>query len=210
VDDDADTRDSMALMLRRSGFQTMAAGSGPDALQAAESEAPDIILLDLAMPGMDGLQVARRFRERACANGKRPFLIALSGYGDAQTRQRCQEAGIDLHLLKPANLGDLEHVLRRLQRIVMPGAERRLPESRRRLWLGSSLQHWSERAMLKKRVEAIREMVSDVQALRARLHVSADRLERIRIRNELCEQTSQLVDESECMRQAVISLQRYS
>src|SRR5262249_36240974 len=93
VEDDADTSDSIAFLLNHWGFETIPARSGPEALLAAEVRAPDIVLLDIAMPGMDGLEVAVRLREKAPSNVKRLFIIALSGYGDAQIRQRASVPG---------------------------------------------------------------------------------------------------------------------
>jgi CheY-like chemotaxis protein len=124
VDDDADTSDTMAILLGHWGFEGIAVRNGSEALQAAQTHGPDLILLDIGMPGMDGLELAKRLREQIHSKGKPPFLIAVSGYGDAQTRQRSRQAGIDLHLVKPVDPTDLEKLLRRFQMVVMPGAER--------------------------------------------------------------------------------------
>jgi CheY-like chemotaxis protein len=67
------------------------------------------------MPGMNGFEVARRLRGQVPTKGKVPFLIALSGYADEQTRQLSLDAGIDLHLVKPVEMAELEKLLRRLQ-----------------------------------------------------------------------------------------------
>src|SRR5947209_246096 len=85
VDDDADTSDTMSILLEHWGFKALSVRNGTEALQANEAHSPDLILLDIGMPGMDGLEFARRLRGQAPPNGKTPFLIAVSGYGDAQT-----------------------------------------------------------------------------------------------------------------------------
>jgi CheY-like chemotaxis protein len=118
VDDDADT---MTPLIKRWGFETITVRSGPEALQASQAHTPDIILLDITLPGQGSLHVAKRLREQAPPKGKRPFLIALCG--DAETRQCSEDAGIDLHFSKPSDPAILEKLLRRFHRIVMPGAE---------------------------------------------------------------------------------------
>jgi CheY-like chemotaxis protein len=121
VDDDADTCDTMTLLIKRWGFETITVRSGPEAVQASQVHTPDVVLLDIALPGPGGLQVAKRLREQAPPKGKRPFLIALCR--DAETRQCSEDAGIDLHFSKPADPVILEKLLRRFHRIVMPCAE---------------------------------------------------------------------------------------
>jgi CheY-like chemotaxis protein len=83
------------------GYEAEVAADGPSALQAVLASQPDVVLLDIGLPNMDGWQVAKQIRE---LNGpKRPLLIAISGYAMQADRLRSKEAGIDLHLLKPAN-----------------------------------------------------------------------------------------------------------
>jgi CheY-like chemotaxis protein len=133
VDDDSDTADTMAILLGHWGFESIAVRNGQEALHAAQASCPDLVLLDIGMPGMDGLEVARRIREQVPPKGKTPFLIAVSGYGDAQTRHHSQEAGIDLHLVKPVDPAELEKLLNRFRGIVMPAAERKLHDFHRRV-----------------------------------------------------------------------------
>jgi CheY-like chemotaxis protein len=118
VDDDTGT---MTPLIKRWGFETITVRSGPEALQASQAHTPDVVVLDITLPEPRGLQVAKRLREQAPPKGKRPFLIALCG--DAETRQCSEDAGIDLHFSKPADPVNLEKLLRRFHRIVMPGAE---------------------------------------------------------------------------------------
>jgi CheY-like chemotaxis protein len=116
VEDDADTAASVAILLRMDGHEVQVAGDGPNALRAAEASPPDVALLDLWLPGMDGYEVARRLQERAAE--KKPLLIAITGCGQEPDRQRSAQAGIDLHLLKPVDPAALQRLLRRFERII--------------------------------------------------------------------------------------------
>jgi CheY-like chemotaxis protein len=113
VEDDGDTALSTAVLLRLHGLQVTVAHDGPTAVQMVDGNVPDVVLLDLAMPKMDGWEVAKAIRQRATA--KRPFIIAISGYGDQAARQRSSEVGIDLHLLKPV---DFDHLMPQLAKLV--------------------------------------------------------------------------------------------
>jgi two-component system CheB/CheR fusion protein len=108
----------MAFLLRYYGHRVEIALDGPSACQAARNKNPDVVLLDIALPGMDGWQVARHFQESS--SEKKPFLIALTGYGSEEDRRRSLEAGIDLHLVKPVDPDYLRRLLARFYRIVMP------------------------------------------------------------------------------------------
>jgi CheY-like chemotaxis protein len=118
VEDHEDTAVSTALMLRLSGHEVQVAPDGQSALRRVEAMDPDVVLLDLALPGMDGWQVAREIRERATP--KRPFLVALSGYGSQADRRRSQEVGIDLHWIKPIDPEQLQNLLQRFQTVIVP------------------------------------------------------------------------------------------
>jgi CheY-like chemotaxis protein len=123
VDDNADASDTLAILLSHWGFEATAAHSGHEALQATGTFSPDLVLLDIGMPGMNGFEVARRLRGNVRAKGRVPFLIGYSGYGDEQTRQLSLDAGIDLHLVKPLELVELERLLRRFQNVILAEAE---------------------------------------------------------------------------------------
>jgi CheY-like chemotaxis protein len=79
IEDDQDTASTMAMLLGLYGHQVRVAADGLSALQAVQAAQPHVVLLDLALPKMDGWQVAKQIREQS--NGKPPFLIAVSGYG---------------------------------------------------------------------------------------------------------------------------------
>jgi CheY-like chemotaxis protein len=99
VDDSKDTVDSLAMLLRLNGHAVSTADSGPTGLQAALSENPDVVLLDLGLPGIDGFEVARRIREKT----DQPMLIAMTGYGQTEDQQRSRAAGFTYHLVKPVD-----------------------------------------------------------------------------------------------------------
>ena len=107
VDDSKDTVDSLAMLLRLAGHEVSTADSGPTAVQAALSENPDVVLLDLGLPGIDGYEVARRIQEKT----DKPLLIAMTGYGQAEDRERSREAGFDHHLVKPVEPVKLQALL---------------------------------------------------------------------------------------------------
>jgi CheY-like chemotaxis protein len=101
VEDLDDCAQSTAELLSLCGHRVRTAGCGPDALRAAAEEMPDVVLLDIGLPGMDGWEVARRLREQA--DGKQPFVVAVTGFGSDGDRWRSADSGIDVHLLKPAD-----------------------------------------------------------------------------------------------------------
>ncbi|HVY80256.1 MAG TPA: response regulator [Steroidobacteraceae bacterium] len=101
ADDYADAAKSLALLLSIAGIETAVAMDGEEALAVAESWHPDICLIDLLMPKIDGLAVARRIREQQWH--ARPLLIALTGRTTAQDRRRAAEAGFDHYMTKPAD-----------------------------------------------------------------------------------------------------------
>src|SRR5437773_9889506 len=88
VEDDADTADSMAMLLRYWGFESLAVVTASAGLEVALTGFPDVVLLDLALPGMDGFEFAKRLRQQPRPESKTPFLVAVSGYGDANSCRR--------------------------------------------------------------------------------------------------------------------------
>jgi DNA-binding response OmpR family regulator len=109
VDDDRDSADSLALLLGLWGHEARVAYDGPSALKTALALKPDVILLDIALPRVDGYEVARQIRSEAGMAGV--LLWALTGYGQEQDRARSQEAGLDRHLVKPFEPGVLQALL---------------------------------------------------------------------------------------------------
>jgi len=99
VDDFEDSAESLALLLRRMGHEVQTASSGAQAIEAARALRPDVVLLDIGMPGLDGYEACRRIRAEAWGAGI--LLVAVTGWGQAEDRRRSQEAGFDGHLVKP-------------------------------------------------------------------------------------------------------------
>jgi PAS domain S-box-containing protein len=109
VDDNVDVADSLAMVLRAWGHEVHALYDGLAALSTVEQLRPEIILLDIGLPQMDGYEVARRLR--ACSVMRDVLLIALTGYGQEEDRRRAKEAGFDVHLTKPADPRKLQELL---------------------------------------------------------------------------------------------------
>ena len=105
VDDNRDAASSLAMLLELDGHSVVMAHDGPSALAAADTHKPDVALLDIGLPVMDGDEVCRRIRQQPWGRGM--ILIALTGWGQAEDRTRTREAGFDGHLVKPVNYADL-------------------------------------------------------------------------------------------------------
>jgi PAS domain S-box-containing protein len=101
VDDNHDSAESLAMLLSITGNQTSTAHDGAEALDAAARHRPDVVLLDIGLPTLNGYEVCRRIREEPW--GKEMVLIALTGWGQDEDRRKSQEAGFDGHLVKPVN-----------------------------------------------------------------------------------------------------------
>jgi signal transduction histidine kinase/ActR/RegA family two-component response regulator len=101
VDDLEDTADSLAALLRLQGHEVWTAHDGAEAFDAADLARPEIVLLDLGMPKVNGYETCRRIREQVW--GKHLTIIAVTGWGQADDRRRTEEAGFDLHLVKPVD-----------------------------------------------------------------------------------------------------------
>ncbi|WP_431265037.1 ATP-binding protein [Roseateles chitinivorans] len=123
VDDNRDAADTTAELLRLMGAEVAVAYDGPSALGAVRQLRPDAILLDIGMPGMDGHEVARRLRAMGDDIGH-PRLIALTGWGQEQDREKTREAGFDDHMVKPVDLDELRTALRTGPRSAAPRRER--------------------------------------------------------------------------------------
>jgi signal transduction histidine kinase len=112
ADDNADALESLATVLRLRGHEVYSAPNGAIALETAVRHIPDVALLDIGMPLLDGYEVARRIRAQEW--GKAITLVALTGWGQESDRRRSQEAGFDTHLVKPLDLEKLTRLLAQL------------------------------------------------------------------------------------------------
>ena len=117
VEDDADSAVSLARFLRGIGHEVEVAPIGTTAVDAAQARRPDVVLLDLGLPGLDGWQVARRLQGHPAQ--RRPLLVALTGHDREADRRRSAEAGIDLHLAKPVDPDLLRRLLQRFQSVIL-------------------------------------------------------------------------------------------
>ncbi|HJT77089.1 MAG TPA: ATP-binding protein, partial [Gemmataceae bacterium] len=109
VDDNADAAESLGMLLRLWGHEVAIAHEGPGAIRAADVQPPEVALLDIGLPGMDGYELARRLRQRP--EGAGLLLVALTGWAQEEDRRRTQEAGFDYHLVKPVELDALQKLL---------------------------------------------------------------------------------------------------
>jgi CheY-like chemotaxis protein len=99
IEDNEDAREILRMQLRLEGHEVHEAADGPSGVAATAAVAPDVVLIDVGLPGLDGYEVARRIR--ATPEGRHLVLIALTGYGQAEDRRRALAAGFDVHLTKP-------------------------------------------------------------------------------------------------------------
>jgi PAS domain S-box-containing protein len=109
VDDNVDAAESLAMMLRMWHHDVLTVYDGPEALAVAPSYRPEIVILDIGLPGISGYEVARRLRERP--EFVDVLLVAMTGYGQDEDRRRSREAGLDHHLTKPANPDELHKLI---------------------------------------------------------------------------------------------------
>lgn len=119
VDDDVDTVLGFSMLLRASGHDVRTAHDGLSAVEAAIDYRPDVVLLDIGLPGLNGYEVAKRIRQNSSL--KHTVLIALTGYGQDTDRQTSQEAGFDHHLVKPARLEQIKKILATVQEAMNHG-----------------------------------------------------------------------------------------
>jgi CheY-like chemotaxis protein len=110
ADDNADGADSLAMLLQAQGHVVLTAPDGRRAVEVAEAFGPDVILMDVAMPNLDGLEATREIRRRPW--GQRIRIIALTAWGQEAERRRTRDAGMDAHLVKPVDPNSLALVLR--------------------------------------------------------------------------------------------------
>jgi CheY-like chemotaxis protein len=111
VVDDNDAAALLAVLLELEGHEVQTAANGADAVRRAESFRPEVVLMDLEMPGIDGFETSRRIRARPW--GSTILIAALTGWGRDVDRRRAQEAGVDLHFVKPVDTTALLDVVAR-------------------------------------------------------------------------------------------------
>lgn len=112
VEDNPDTATSMRMLLAQAGHDVRVASSGPAGVQEAHAFEPDVVLCDLGLPGgMDGYAVARALRQKPPSSST--FLVALTGYGQEEDKQRSKEAGFDAHVTKPVDFQELQRLVAR-------------------------------------------------------------------------------------------------
>ena len=109
VDDNRDAAESMSILLTLSGNETQVAFDGEEAVKAAAEFRPDIVLLDIGMPKLNGYDAARRIREQPWSKGM--MLVALTGWGQEENRKKTADAGFDAHLVKPVEYATLTKLL---------------------------------------------------------------------------------------------------
>ncbi|WP_213781108.1 response regulator [Caballeronia sp. dw_276] len=109
VDDSVDAAEAMSMLLETLGHDVRVMHDGPSALAMVDEFAPEVVILDIGLPGMNGFEVARDLRTRAVT--KSALLIALTGYGADSDRQKAHDAGFDHHLVKPVSFTAIETVI---------------------------------------------------------------------------------------------------
>jgi CheY-like chemotaxis protein len=119
VDDFVDTAETEVELLALQGHAVRVALSGQDALRCVDEQRPDVVLLDIRMPGLNGYDVARLIRER-CTKGKQPIIVAVTGCSGEADRLHAAESGFDLHLVKPVDPALLVGLLDRFRRLLAP------------------------------------------------------------------------------------------
>ena len=115
VEDSHDLADSLGRLLNFWGYKAVITYDGADALAAASATPPDVVFLDIGLPGMDGCEVARQLRR--LPGTATALLVAITGYGQESEVQRCKEAGIDCHFLKPVDPSELKQMLAKTENL---------------------------------------------------------------------------------------------
>jgi PAS domain S-box-containing protein len=125
VDDNLDQVMMLTTLLRQMGYSVQSAYTGPDGLQIAQQWRPDVVLLDIGLPGLDGYEVARRIRSTPEPERWKTRLIACTGYGRQADLRRAREAGFDAHIVKPVDARELQEVMLSPARNLGPAREAR-------------------------------------------------------------------------------------
>lgn len=109
VEDNADARDLLCRLLKYEGYDVSSAGTGPKGLDLIRESLPDVALVDVGLPGMDGYAIARAIRSQPELNGI--YMVALTGYGQSSDRQQARETGFNMHFTKPVDFQELSQLL---------------------------------------------------------------------------------------------------
>jgi two-component system, OmpR family, response regulator len=109
VDDSVDAAEAMSMLLETLGHEVRTMHDGPSALAMVDEFAPEVVILDIGLPGMSGFEVARELRAREATRDV--LMIALTGYGGESDRREAQQAGFDHHLVKPISFTAIENVI---------------------------------------------------------------------------------------------------
>lgn len=109
VDDNRDSATTLAMLLKLSGNETRTAYDGLEAVEMAANFRPDVVLLDIGLPKLNGYEACRRIREQPWSNSV--MMVALTGWGQEEDRQKSSEAGFDAHMVKPVDLNTLKQLL---------------------------------------------------------------------------------------------------
>src|SRR3984957_10674068 len=109
VDDSIDAAEAMSMLLETLGHEVRTMHHGPSALARVDESAPEVVILDIGLPGMNGFEVARELRAREAT--RQVLMIALTGYGGESDRREAQQAGFDHHLVKPISFTEIENVI---------------------------------------------------------------------------------------------------
>ena len=112
IEDDSDSRESLKALLELQGHRVEEAATGPRGIELAEALRPDVAVIDIGLPGMDGHEVARLLRDRAGARSI--FLIALTGYSHQKEKMLSLASGFDAHLVKPLDFEELNRLILRV------------------------------------------------------------------------------------------------
>jgi CheY-like chemotaxis protein len=110
IEDNDDARDAVAALLELEGCAVETAAEGASGIEIARTKRPDVALVDIGLPGIDGYEVARRIRE---LGPPQPFMVALTGYSRQEDRDRAADAGFDSHLVKPVDPTELAALVTR-------------------------------------------------------------------------------------------------
>jgi DNA-binding response OmpR family regulator len=119
IEDETDTAETLKILLSFDGDDVEIARDGVTALIAAQTKPPDVVILDIGIPGMNGWEVASRLRQMTFA--RTPTVIAASGYGQEKDRKRSHEAGVDFHFVKPTDPAVAQKLLSSLRNVHVAG-----------------------------------------------------------------------------------------